>query len=30
VCDDPSYGDVIEITKGVFKDISYIIVEDYK
>lgn len=23
VCDDPSNGDIIEITEGVFKDISY-------
>lgn len=28
VCDDPSNGDVIEITNGVFKDISYKIIED--
>lgn len=28
ICDDPSNDDVIEITKGVFKDISYKIVED--
>lgn len=28
VCDDPSNDDVIEITKGTFKDISYIVVED--
>lgn len=30
VCDDPSDGKVLEVTKGVFKDISYQIVEDYK
>ena len=29
ICDDPSNDDVIEITKGVFKDISYKIIEDY-
>ena len=28
VCDDPSRSDVIEITYGVFKDISYITIED--
>lgn len=28
VCDDPSNGDVIEITKGVFKDITYKTFED--
>ena len=28
ICDDPSNEDVIEITKGGFKDISYKIVED--
>ena len=29
VCDDPSNGDVIEITKGVFNDISYTISDAY-
>ena len=28
VCDDPSNGDIIEITEGTFKDISYIVVGD--
>ena len=28
VCDDPSNGDVIEITDGVFKDISYTVTEE--
>lgn len=28
VCDDPSNQDVVEVTNGVFKDISYVIVED--
>lgn len=29
VCDDPSNGEVIEITKGTFKDITYIVVSGF-